>query len=97
MFSIQKESESGFNKVILKNEVTNNYVSILPGCSAMLHEFVVHLDKEKINVIDSYQSYDEFKNEVKEKGFKGCKLSPFVCRMNEAKYTFGGKEYFIQK
>jgi aldose 1-epimerase len=97
MFLIQKKSENGFDKVILRNDVTNNYVSILPGCSAMLHEFVVKLETEQINVIDSYQSYQEFKNEVVEKGFKGCKLSPFVCRMNEAKYTFGGKEYFIQK
>lgn len=97
MFSIQKKSENGFDKIILKNDVTNNYVSILPACSAMLHEFVVHLENEEINVIDSFQSYDEFKNEVVEKGFKGCKLSPFVCRMNDSKYTFGEKEYYIQK
>jgi aldose 1-epimerase len=97
MFSIEKKSENGFNKIILKNDVTNNYVSILPACSAMLHEFVVHLNNEEMNVIDSYHSYDEFKNEVVEKGFKGCKLSPFVCRMNNSKYNFGDKEYFIQK
>jgi len=97
MFLIEKKSESGFQKVVLRNDVTNTYVSVLPECSAMLHEFVVLINNEPVNVIDSYQSYDEFKNEVVEKGFKGCKLSPFVCRMNAATYTFGEKEYHIQK
>ncbi|MEO8720631.1 MAG: aldose 1-epimerase [Ginsengibacter sp.] len=97
MFSIEKKSEAGFEKIILKNDVTNNYASILPSCCAMLHEFVVEENNEKINVIDSYQSYKEYEQELMEKGCKGCKLSPFVCRLNESTYTFGNKKYFIQK
>lgn len=97
MFSIEKKSENGFKKIILKNDVTNNYAVILPECSAMLSEFTIDLDGESINVIDSYQSMEEFENELKEKGFKGCKLSPFVCRMNNSTYTFGEEEYTIQK
>lgn len=97
MFSIQKKSEDGFNKIILKNEVTGNYATILPQCCGMLHEFSIKQNDETINVIDSYQSMDEFKNELEKKGYKGCKLSPFVCRLQNAKYTFGEKEYYIQK
>src|SRR5665213_3926808 len=97
MFSIQKKSENGFNKIILKNEITGNEATILPECCGMLHEFSIKQNEETINVIDSYQSMDEFRNELEEKGYKGCKLSPFVCRMKDAKYTFGEKEYFIQK
>src|SRR5665213_2990248 len=97
MFSIQKKSENGFNKIILKNEITGNYATILPECCGMLHEFSIKQNEETINVIDSYQSMDEFKNALEEKGYKGCKLSPFVCRMQDAKYTFGETEYFIQK
>jgi aldose 1-epimerase len=97
MFSIHKKKESGFDKIILKNDVTNNYAAVLPTCGAILHEFVVEENKEKINVIDGYKTFDEFKNHLEEKGFKGCKLSPFVCRMNHGKYTFGEKEYSIQK
>jgi aldose 1-epimerase len=97
MFSINKKSEDGFEKVILQNEITNNYAAILPACCAMLHEFVIEINKEPINVIDSFQSFAEFKDFLKEKGFKGCKLSPFVCRLNNGKYIFGEKEYFIQK
>lgn len=97
MFSIQKKKENGFEKTILKNDITGNYATILPQCCAMLHEFSVHQNGEIMNVIDSYQSMEEFRKEVKEKGHKGCKLSPFVCRLNNSKYTFGEKEYFIQK
>lgn len=97
MFSIHKKTEDGFEKIVLKNDLTNNYAVIIPSCSAMLHEFVVEKNNEKINVIDSYPSYDEFKNHLEEGGFAGCKLSPFVCRISDGKYTFGEKEYFIQK
>ena len=97
MFSLQKKSENGFNKIILKNEITGNFATILPECSALLHEFTFDAGGSWINVIDSYQSMEEFNNEVKEKGFKGCKLSPFVCRMNNAAYSFGEKEYEIEK
>jgi aldose 1-epimerase len=97
MFSIHEKSESGFEKIILKNDVTGNYATILPACSAMLHEFSVIENNETVNVIDSYQSLEDFKTHVTEKGYKGCKLSPFVCRMHYSKYTFGGKEYSVQK
>lgn len=97
MFSIQKKSEAGFEKIILKNDVTNNYAAIIPACCAMLHEFAVVQNDETINVIDSYQSFKEFEEHVIEKGFMGCKLSPFVCRLNNGKYHFGEKEYSIQK
>lgn len=97
MFSIHKKIEAGFEKVILKNDLTNNYAVILPAFSAMLHEFTVNDNTNVINVIDSYQSADEFKNHLEEKGFMGCKLSPFACRMENAKYSFGEKEYFIEK
>lgn len=97
MFSINKKKEAGFEKVFLKNELTNNYAVIIPSCGAILHEFAVRSNNELINVIDSYQSFEEFKNHLVEKGFLGCKLSPFVCRVNNGKYTFAEKEYSLQK
>ena len=97
MFSIQKKSEDGFEKLILKNEETGNFASVIPSCCAMLHAFCVEENNEQINVIYSYQSYNEFKEHLMEKGCMGCKLSPFVCRMDNGRYTFGGKEYFIKK
>jgi aldose 1-epimerase len=97
MFSIQKTTEDGFDKVILKNDSTNNIAVIVPSCSAILHQFSIEENGETINVIDSFKSFEEFKKDVVEKGFLGCKLSPFVCRLNNSTYTFGEKEYVITK
>ena len=37
------------------------------------------------------------KTHVETKGFLGCKLSPFVCRINRGIYHFGGEKYTIEK
>ena len=97
MFSIEKRTESGFEKIILKNDDTKNYAVIIPACSAILHEFSVEKNGERTNVIQSYQTLQEFQDQVIEKGHRGCKLSPFVCRMKNSTYTFGEKEYKITK
>ena len=97
MFSIQKKKENGFNKIILIDEQSGTVAEIVPECAAMLHSFIVKKNGEAFNVIDSYESLEEFKNNVKEKGYKGCKLSPFVCRIRDSKYTFGQQEYHLEK
>ena len=97
MFTIHKKKESGFDKIILQNDETKNYAAIAPGCGAVLLEFVVEQNNIPFNVIDGYKSVEEFKNQLAEKGFKGCKLSPFVCRLNQSKYIFADKEYVIEK
>jgi len=97
MFTIQKKKESGFDKIILQNDETKNYAAVAPACGAVLLEFVVEQNNVLLNVIDGYKSADEFKNQLAEKGFKGCKLSPFVCRLNQSKFTFADKEYVVEK
>ena len=97
MFTIHKKKESGFDKIVLQNDETKNYAAIAPACGAVLLEFVVEQNNIPLNVIDGYKSADEFKNQLAEKGFKGCKLSPFVCRLNQSKFTFADKEYVVEK
>jgi aldose 1-epimerase len=97
MFSIHNKTENGFEKVILKNDKSNSYTEIIPSCGAILHAYVAQQNGKPVNVIESYASADEFKNQLTKKGFLGCKLSPFVCRINKAKYEFGKKKYHIKK
>jgi aldose 1-epimerase len=97
MFSLHKHHEAGFDLIILKNNLTENYAAIAPACSGLLHHFVVMREGQPVDVIDHYLTYDEYRNHVADKGFLGCKLSPFVCRVNNGRYTFGEKEYQIQK
>ncbi len=97
MFSIERESKNGFDKVILKDRATQTFVEIIPACGAIMNSFNVIQDNENLNVIQSYQSVDEFRGKLEEQGFLGCKLSPFVCRINKGIYRFGENKYQIQK
>ncbi len=97
MFSINNKIENGFNKVILKDESSGTFAEVVPSCGAILHAFTVMNDGKEFNVIDSYESADDFKKNVTQKGFLGCKLSPFVCRINKGKYHFAENDYQIEK
>lgn len=97
MFSINKKTEESFDKVVLKDEITGAFAAIIPSCGAILHAFTVIVNGKEVNVIESYESETDFKNNVTSKGFLGAKLSPFVCRLNRGKYNFAGKEYIIEK
>jgi aldose 1-epimerase len=95
MFSIEIKSENGFEKIILRNDSSNTSATILPACGAILHSFEVQLNGESFNIIDSYSSKDDFEKNAESKGFLGSKLSPFVCRLRNGKYSFTGQDYKI--
>ena len=88
MFTITNKKENGFDKIVLKDESNGTFAEIIPACSAILHAFAIIKDEKEFNVIESYDSADDFKNNVTSKGFLGTKLSPFVCRISKGKYHF---------
>jgi aldose 1-epimerase len=97
MFSISKEQKEGFGDVWrLKDESSQTYSEIIPSCGAMLHAFVVNNKGENMNVIDSPANAEDFRNSIS-KYFKGCKLSPFVCRIKDGKYHFAENNYRLEK
>lgn len=97
MFSVNTNTDSGFNKIILQDDVTGTAVTIIPSCGAVLYAFTVLHNGSLLNVIDGYNNEADFKTNVAAKGFKSCKLSPFACRINNAAYNFNKKDYTIQK
>jgi aldose 1-epimerase len=97
MFSVQNKTENGFAKIILRDDFSKTFAEIVPSCGAILHSFTVLQNGHAINVIDSYENAEDFKKNVTSKGFLGCKLSPFVCRLNKGMYHFAGKGYRIKK
>ncbi len=97
MFSTEIFSDADFDKIILKDEATNTIATIIPSCGAMLHAFTVINKGNTVNVIDSYTNTADFKKNVESKGFKGSKLSPFVCRMKNGQYNFAKTAYTIDK
>jgi aldose 1-epimerase len=96
-YTISRDTIKGFDIVRLKDEETGTYADIAPSCGAILHAFVVNNNGEETNVIYSYDSAADFKEHTTSKGFRGCKLSPFVCRIKEGKYHFAEKDYKIEK
>ena len=97
MFAIKKITEQGFDKLILLDEVSNTSVAIIPKWGAMLHAFKVKHKGETVNVIESYDNGDDIEKNLVAKGFRSSKLSPFVCRIKNAAYYFGEKDYKITK
>ncbi|MGN6492085.1 MAG: aldose 1-epimerase [Agriterribacter sp.] len=97
MFAIQRKQENGFDKIILHHTISLCRVEIVPACGAMLHAFWISDDQKKMNVIDSYTSKEQFDTQAESAGFKGLKLSPFPCRIQDAAYIFNEKEYHFKK
>ncbi len=97
MFSVNIITADGFEKAVLKDNATGSVAAIIPSCGAVLHEFGVQHNGQWLNVIDHYDDAADFENNCTAKGFKGCKLSPFVCRLKNGEYTFGQTNYTIEK
>ncbi len=97
MFDARFVSDADFDKVVLKDTATGTSVEIIPSCGAILQAFTVLNNGSPLNVIDSYESALDFKNNVTAKGFKSCKLSPFACRIKNASYQLSEQKYTIEK
>lgn len=96
-FTVESKIENGFNKIILRDNIAQTSVEIIPSCGAILHAFTVLHKDRFINVIEQYTSAEDFANNVTAKGFKSCKLSPFACRIKNAAYQFEKKQYTVDK
>jgi aldose 1-epimerase len=96
-FTVETKAEQGFIKLILKDTSNNTSAEIIPSCGAILHAFTVLRKNEWHNIIEQYESENDFKEHVGSKGFKSCKLSPFACRIDNAQYKFGEATFTIEK
>lgn len=97
MFLTDTIDKNGFSIIVLKDVSSGTFAGIIPSCGAILHSFSVIKNNEPINVIDQYGSRGDFLNNVATKGFKSCKLSPFACRIKNARYQFEGITYQVKK
>jgi aldose 1-epimerase len=91
-FSISAEKRNDLNISILKDEISETEIAILPMYGAALHSFALKINDRQFNIIDNYSNGDEIKKEMA-LSFKSAKLSPFPCRINKAKYNFNGEKY----
>lgn len=91
MFSVIRAGDA----VILQSG--GGKAEILPQCGGILNRWSVQLNDQAFEVIDGYDSPADFKKNCEDKGFRSCKLSPYVCRMNNSEYEFENRHYTIGK
>ncbi|MHA4843312.1 aldose epimerase family protein [Flavitalea antarctica] len=90
-FTVERVIENGFSLIRLKDLKTGTYVSIMPGAGGLIHEFVIRLDNRSLNIIDNYKDEAEL-NGYLALSYKGCKLSPFACRIADGKWSLEGED-----
>lgn len=91
-FSIQTTTENELSIIRLTNNSSQTVVELLPAYGAMLHSFVIITNNGPINIIDNYADKNTVEAELTT-SFKSAKLSPFVCRINNGRYSWKDKQY----
>jgi len=97
MFAVNNTTRNGFDIIELRDLSGNTFAEIIPSCGGILHSFSIWHQDRYVNVIDSYDSREDFELHVSAKGFKGCKMSPFACRIQDAAYQFEEHTYRLDK
>ena len=86
-FTITKERDEDLDLVQITDLTTGIQVRVLPAAGALLHEFSIPLGNRRIQVIDNYKNQSDLHTHLSS-SYKSAKLSPFVCRISEGKYSF---------
>jgi aldose 1-epimerase len=95
-FAISHRIENHLPLVVLSDRASGVEITVLPSFGALLHSFVLQTSRGPFNIIDNYKNLDEVKYSLKA-SHKSSKLSPFVCRIKNGRYRFGGRDFEFQK
>jgi aldose 1-epimerase len=93
-FSVTRITQNGLSLVRLQDNATNTIITILPEYGALLHGFEIPVNGEYLNIIDNYSGREDVEQNLAI-SYKSSKLSPFVCRMRNGKYTIDDEEFEI--
>ena len=94
-FEITLLPEGEHTVIALKDLSTGTFVEIY-SFGALLNKFSVLHKKIHLNVVDGFIDVADAKQNIAPY-FKSAKLSPFVCRVKDAAYSFGEKVYNLTK
>lgn len=89
-------SAYGQHSVIILKDLTTNTFAEIYNLGALLNNFTSQHYGNAINIIDGFSSPAEASEKLTP-FFKSAKLSPFVCRVKNSKYTFGKNSFFLSK
>jgi aldose 1-epimerase len=94
-FTVEINQESSYPSIILKDDSTGCFAEVY-ALGALLNAFHIPTPNGFTNIIDGFASVEEGAANTTN-GFKSSKLSPFVCRMKEGKYSFNLNIYKVEK
>ena len=97
MFSITHTTIDGFEGLQLTDIDSGTEAFVVPACGALLHRFAVINHGVPVNIMESYNGPEDFRDHQESKGFRGAKLSPYVCRLAGGDYTFAVTAYHTGK
>jgi aldose 1-epimerase len=91
-FKTFTSEENGIGLINLADETNGTLVSVVPQYGAMLHAFAIWGKDGLVNVIDNYSNIAAIQKELS-LSYKSSKLSPFACRIADAKYVYDGETF----
>ncbi|TDX00002.1 aldose 1-epimerase [Dinghuibacter silviterrae] len=91
MYRITEQPDS-----ILLSGPDGTQAEIIPSCGALLNYFAIQIGGKPFNVIDAFPDPASAKGAIKP-AFQSAKLSPFVCRIRDARYSYQGSLYALEK
>lgn len=96
MFSVEQQANAGYEVIAMQS--ARSRVEILPACGAIINAWYVQTASgELINIIEGYDSAEDFEQHCESKGFRSCKMNPFVGRIEKDGYEFVGTQYKPEK
>src|SRR5690242_14672606 len=94
-FEVSVTGNAGEERIVLKDLFTGTQAEIY-AFGTLLNSFCLQRNNKTVNVMYAYKSVEDAKKNLTPL-FQGAKLSPFVCRLRDGKYTFENEKYHIQK
>jgi aldose 1-epimerase len=92
MFTINKDQG------IIRLQSATSLVEIMPECGAILNRWQVQMHGKLWDVMVGYDSKQDFADNCESKGFRSCKLSPYVCRIpDNGHWEYDGQSLHIGK
>ena len=95
-FYCDRIHRNGWEEIVLRDETTGFSATIIPSAGGILNSLIITQGNSKIELIDGFNDKDDWRLNHAH-WFKSAKLSPFACRLNNATYTWHGKEYSVEK
>lgn len=89
-------NDDSLHPVITLTDNTNNTIAEIYAFGALLNKFSKVHEGQPFNVVEGFESVQDCLAHIT-KGFKSAKLSPFACRVNNARYHFGEADHHLSK